>query len=630
MSCSCTAANAGRREPVRPERIAMKLNNLSLSHKLILTFCTIMAGCFLASLVVFVQAYNAKLLLVEQDIADRIDTQLEMATGAMSEQIAHHQAYLLSADNAERVASAAAYAGLVGALDNAAPLAADDAALTGAFERMRAAAARYRQAVIEPQTVALAEGKAAEEVARLGAADRAGAVDGFRKAAADSKAALSATVVAVKAKLQTAHASLEIALILGAVVAGIFAVGLIWLLARSIVTPITGMTNAMGKLAAGDHAVEVPAVERGDEVGRMAKAVLVFKEAAIESARMSEERRAMREEVEAERQRTEAEKAREADEVQFAMAELAGGLAALATGDVVVRLQRPFAERLDSLRGNFNDALSKLQEALRSVGANAHAINAGAAEIRAAVDDLARRTEQQAASVEETAGAVEQVTATVRDTTKRAEDVGQLVESTRMGAERSGQVVRNAVTAMNEIEASSQSISSIIGVIEDIAFQTNLLALNAGVEAARAGDAGKGFAVVAQEVRELAQRSANAAREIKALISRSSAQVGSGVALVGETGAELEKIVAAVQEISRHVQAIVTAAREQSSGLQEINIAVSAMDKSTQQNAAMVEEQTAASHTLASEAAALDRLLAQFRLREEAARNVSLRSQRAA
>jgi methyl-accepting chemotaxis protein len=593
----------------------MFLKNLSLSKKLILTFCTIMAGCFLASVVVFVQAYTAKSALIDQDRAQRIVNLVDAAMNAMAEQAANERGYLLYGSDSTLAAVTSERKALDTAIAEARALAGTDTALVTRLDAMRAAAEAYAKEVADPQIAARQAGKTAtEELAAIGTTQATGQLDTFRGAAADIKTLLATETAGTRARLESAHFALEMALVLGAAVAGVFAVGLIWLLARSIVTPITGMTDAMARLAAGDHAVDVPAVDRGDEVGRMAKAVLVFKDAAIESARMSDERRAMREQAEADRQKAEAEKAREAEEVRFAMSELAKGLSALSEGDVVFRLEQPFASHLDSLRGNFNDSLEKLHAALRTVGANAHAIHAGAAEIRSSADDLARRTEQQAASVEETAAAVAEVTKTVRDTAKRAEDVGQLVDSTRAGAERSGEVVRNAVQAMTEIEQSSQSISSIIGVIEDIAFQTNLLALNAGVEAARAGEAGKGFAVVAQEVRELAQRSANAAKEIKALISRSTAQVGNGVALVGETGVELDKIVSAVQEISHHVGAIVTAAREQSTGLQEINLAVTSMDQGTQQNAAMVEQQTAASHTLAAEADSLNTLLAQFRL----------------
>ncbi|RKE85868.1 methyl-accepting chemotaxis protein [Rhizobium sp. AG855] len=593
----------------------MSLNNLSLSKKLILTFCTIMAGCFLASVVVFLQAYTAKMAVVDQDRAQRIVNLVDSAMTAMAEQASNERGYLLTGTDTTLAAVETERQAVDTALADASTLASGDKALLGILETMRTAAHAYGANVADPQIAARKAGTLGiAEVAAIGKREGIGELDQFRAAAAEIKTLLAERTSAIRTQLDNAHHALELALILGAAVAGVFAVGLIWLLARSIVTPITGMTDAMGRLAAGDHKVEVPAIDRGDEVGRMAKAVLVFKDAAIETARMAEERRVMREQAETERQKTEAEKASEAEEIRFAMAELEQGLTALANGDVAFRLERAFAPRLDRLRGNFNDSVDKLQAALRTVGANAEAINAGAAEIRASADDLAKRTEQQAASVEQTAAAVEEVTTTVKDTAQRAEDVGQLVERTRAGAERSGEVVRSAVAAMSGIEQSSQSISNIIGVIEDIAFQTNLLALNAGVEAARAGEAGKGFAVVAQEVRELAQRSANAAREIKSLIANSTAQVGNGVALVGETGTELEKIVAAVQEISHHVQAIVTAAREQSTGLQEINLAVTAMDQGTQQNAAMVEQQTAASHTLAAEADSLNMLLAQFRL----------------
>lgn len=231
-----------------------------------------------------------------------------------------------------------------------------------------------------------------------------------------------------------------------------------------------------------------------------------------------------------------------------------------------------------------------------------------------AINNLAKRTENQAASIEATAAALEEITTTVSDSSNRAQEAGKLVRQTKQNAEHSGRVVRNAVDAMGKIEISATEIGNIIGVIDEIAFQTNLLALNAGVEAARAGDAGKGFAVVAQEVRELAQRSAKAAKEIKELINTSNNHVKNGVSLVGQTGTTLQEIVAQVQQVDGNVSAIVEASKEQAIGLKEINTSVNSMDQATQHNAAMVEQSTAAAHSLASEAEALFQLLAQFNI----------------
>ncbi|CAN7254060.1 PAS domain-containing methyl-accepting chemotaxis protein [Ensifer adhaerens] len=310
--------------------------------------------------------------------------------------------------------------------------------------------------------------------------------------------------------------------------------------------------------------------------------------------------------------------ATDVSERMSAINSLGAGLRALAEGDLTRNLDTPFVPSMEAVRIDFNDATAKLRGAMRTVGDNASAIASGAREIRAAADDLSKRTEQQAASVEETAAALDEITTTVSDSSRRAEEAGGLVAKTKAGAERSGNVVKSAIGAMDQIEQSSREISNIIGVIDDIAFQTNLLALNAGVEAARAGEAGKGFAVVAQEVRELAQRSASAAKDIKSLIGTSTEHVKNGVSLVGQTGAALEEILVQVQEINANVSAIVEAAREQSTGLKEINQAVNSMDQATQQNAAMVEESTAASHAMAREAEALHELLRQFRYGEQA------------
>ncbi|KNY18881.1 hypothetical protein AKG11_01950 [Shinella sp. SUS2] len=388
---------------------------------------------------------------------------------------------------------------------------------------------------------------------------------------------------------------------------------------RRVVRPLNGLAGAMKKLAAGDAAVTIPHADRRDEIGEMAGTVAVFRDNAAERQRLERQGDDDRRRAEGERQAREAERTRDSGRVQEAVASLAEALGRLAGGDMTCRIEKPFDGDLDRLREDFNASVSRLSDALREVGENARAIDAGASQIRVAADDLSRRTEQQAASVEETAAALEEITTTVKDSTRRAEEAGQLVARTRTGAEKSGDIVRRAVSAMQEIEKSSSEITSIIGVIDEIAFQTNLLALNAGVEAARAGEAGKGFAVVAQEVRELAQRSAKAAKEIKALITTSGEQVRSGVSLVGDTGRALQAIVTEVQEINGHVQAIVEAAREQSSGLQEINTAVNAMDQGTQKNAAMVEETTAASHGLASEVQALNALIGRFNVGGSAA-----------
>ena len=289
-------------------------------------------------------------------------------------------------------------------------------------------------------------------------------------------------------------------------------------------------------------------------------------------------------------------------------------MAAIIDKDVSYRIDDDLPEAYHRLRDDFNNALEQLSTTIQQIDAGASQIQAGAEEIRVAADDLAKRTEQQAASIEETAAAVEEITTTVKDSSRRAEEAGQLVAKAKVGAEKSGEIVQQAVAAMSAIDTSSREISNIIGVIDEIAFQTNLLALNAGVEAARAGDAGKGFAVVAQEVRELAQRSAKAAKEIKELINNSGEQVKSGVALVGQTGNALTIIVDEVKEIDRHIDAIVEAAREQSIALQEINTSVNSLDQGTQQNAAMVEESTAASHALVQEVGRIALMLSEFNI----------------
>lgn len=401
--------------------------------------------------------------------------------------------------------------------------------------------------------------------------------------------------------------------VLGAVLLAAIAASL-FVTIYGITRPVNDLRLRMLGLADGETEVPTSGLGRKDEVGQMASAVEVFRGNAVERIRLEQEAISARSLSENERVERENQKAQDAATIQGAVDALATGLERLSNGDLAYRLKQPFGLKLDGLRVNFNDSMEKLQQTLKRVEESTRSIDSGAQEMRSSADDLARRTEQQAASVEETAAALEEITTAVKDSARRAEEAGRLVARTREGVTRSGIVMQDAIEAMQLIEKSSGEISNIIGVIDEIAFQTNLLALNAGVEAARAGDAGKGFAVVAQEVRELAQRSAAAAKDIKQLIGASTQQVESGVEKVRETGAALGVIATEIQEINHNVSAIVEAAREQSLGLSEINTAVNSMDQGTQQNAAMVEQTTAATHSLSGDVSALTQLLAQFTL----------------
>ncbi|KXG86060.1 hypothetical protein ATO67_05445 [Agrobacterium bohemicum] len=494
----------------------------------------------------------------------------------------------------------------------------DNPTQVGRLDKIEKAMSDWQKNFSEPQIKA--RGAIADTVSiaelnqQLDASQGKTYFDGLRGLIKDLQADENALLVK-RAAANEAAISSSITMIWGSL-AGAIVIALVagLMIGSGISRPLLAMTYAMKRLASGETNLDVPGVGRKDEIGQMAETVQVFKDNAIAKIQMEREADANRSMSEKDRQEREAQKAQDASEIQFAVDELAKGLGQLSDGNVAHRINTPFVAHLDRLRSDFNNSVGKLNEALVSVGKNARGIDAGANEIRSAADDLSKRTEQQAASVEETAAALEQISTTVRDSAKRAEEVGSLVTKTRLSAENSGLVVRDAVIAMQQIEKSSSEISNIIGVIDEIAFQTNLLALNAGVEAARAGEAGKGFAVVAQEVRELAQRSAKAAKEIKTLIVTSGEQVRSGVQLVGNTGKALEEIVSEVQHINQHVNAIVESAREQSVGIQEINSAVNTMDQGTQQNAAMVEQSTAASHSLAKEAAALNHLITQFNL----------------
>jgi methyl-accepting chemotaxis protein len=390
--------------------------------------------------------------------------------------------------------------------------------------------------------------------------------------------------------------------------------------------PLHGLVSDVERMTKGDYASDVSNQHREDEIGLVAKALDGFRYKLAESTTLAAEADSQRKAAEGERRRNEEDRNASASVQQHVVTALGHGLAQLSQGNLTHRIADDFPGEYGALKRDFNDAVASLEQAIASVNGSVVNIAAGTSEISESAADLSKRTEQQAASLEETAAALNELTEQVHSSADNAGTAANTVSVAVKDAEKSGEVVQKAVASMNGIEQSSKEISRIIGVIDEIAFQTNLLALNAGVEAARAGEAGKGFAVVAQEVRELAQRSATAAKEIKALINASAAQVKDGVELVGEAGQTLEKISQQVMQINALIRQISASASEQASGLKEVNAAVNQMDQVTQQNAAMVEETTAASMALRNESDTLRGLVAKFQVSGVSAPAAALRA----
>ena len=385
------------------------------------------------------------------------------------------------------------------------------------------------------------------------------------------------------------------------------------MLIETLRAPLKRITSVMSRLASGDLSVPIEGRNRGDEIGDMVRSVTVFRDAALENKRLEGEAEAARARSEHESAQRAHERARVEADQRSALEALSSVLEALANGQLNVSMDDDLPADFVAMASTYNEAVEALRATLEDVRAASSDINAGTENLAVSADDLARRTEQQAAALEESVRALSHLSDVVRTTADGAGRTAQSVQSARDHARQSGVVVRKAVEAMAEISRSSDKISTIIGVIDEIAFQTNLLALNAGVEAARAGEAGRGFAVVAQEVRDLAQRCANAAKEIKTLISVSGGQVRSGVELVENTGAALQSIIDQVEEVQSLVESISAATREQATGISEVTSAVRDVELITQQNAAMVEENNAEIHGLRQRVDILMHKISRFR-----------------
>jgi methyl-accepting chemotaxis protein len=410
--------------------------------------------------------------------------------------------------------------------------------------------------------------------------------------------------------------SIRIATVL--VVTGLIALGILaaatWVFTRRLFAPLERLVAFTGAVADGEIEQPVQNQDRRDEIGSMARALERFRLALIEQQRQSAERRDERARAEEERRQRMEERDQEARTLQEVVETLDLGLDRLAAGDLAFRIEQRFPTDLEGLRSNFNKAIETLSTALGGIGGNSVAVREGSEEMRAGADQLAERTERQAAAISQAATAIQEITGAVKTQIARAEEAERIARAAKDDTAMSGLIMRDTIAAMEAIQGSSQEINKIVSVIDEIAFQTNLLALNAGVEAARAGESGKGFAVVAQEVRELAQRSSNAAKEIGNLLSKSRGEVDHGVKLVEKAGNALDGIGSHVLSINSHIGEIMESTREEAQTLVDINASVNQLDAMTQQNAAMVEETTAAIHRLAGEAAEMDQRLGLFNL----------------
>lgn len=421
---------------------------------------------------------------------------------------------------------------------------------------------------------------------------------------------LGNTVDDARARLvQIAYIALAIMLIVPA---------LLW---YYVTRPIGLVTRVTERLAGGDLSEIQGLTMNNGELGRMSSALVVFRENALQSIELQKEEREREAKIaiEAEeRQRTEtAERTARMEEQAQIVNTLAKGLSDLAVGDLTCEIKNEFPDAYEALRLDFNSAILKLSQIVAQLKSSSETIEVSCNEIESASDDLAVRTESNASILTETVSSVNNLSFSVAEAAKNAGEAAATIQSVREKANSNNEVMTEAKSTMGRVESASKKITSIVDIINSIAFQTNLLALNARVEAARAGSAGRGFAVVANEVRTLAQKCSEAASEIGELVEESNNTVQEGVSLTVKANDAMTAIKDGIDQISKTVDDIANSATQQAAGLEDVNLAVQNLDTSTQQNAAMFEETSGANKLLSSEAQALSRVVKSFQLRDE-------------
>jgi len=571
------------------------LKSLSISKKLAAAFGAVMLAAAVTLGYVFLVSTHVSALTASNERVDKEQALSAQVENSLLTAVADLRGFAVSGDPRD----AAAFENSMKRFDTAAKELApmlDDPKDAGLLKKTQAATAAWRQAVADPLLARMSETQAARIHELAGSSGASRAVEDMTDGAEALREEKYAAVQASLEDMSTASHEQEWAVGSGVLVM-LLVTFVLWGLLRALLgSPVVALTGVMKKLAGGENRVEVPESARGDELGDMARAVLVFRDAAV--AKEAADRA----------------KAVADAEQKLVVDTLADGLGKLSGGDLTAEIGAGFPENYAVVKTNFNDALAALRELIGSVRDGAEAIQAGSGEIATASEDLARRTESNAASLEETSAAIAQMDGRLKATAHSATQTVRSADDAIANVAGGRAVTDEAVQAMGRVSESAKGIDDVIEGLDKIAFQTRVLAMNAAVEAGRAGEAGRGFAVVADLVSALAMRAEEEAQLAREQLVATQNEIGTAVAAVQKVDGALAGIATGVSDVHALLGAMAADNQAQASAVTEISAAIATMDQSTQKNAAMVEETSAASRALSNEVVALARQAARFKV----------------